>query len=112
MDELPKLECGVSLLTNFEKAKDCFDWEVGIHGIQIEFPDGKHTRTATYLPEVSREQGWTKSQTIDSLMRKGGYRHTVTTDIRKTVKLTRYQTEKCIVSYDDYIRSRRRHRPY
>jgi uncharacterized protein (TIGR00296 family) len=28
MDELPKLECGVSLLTNFEKAKDCFDWEV------------------------------------------------------------------------------------
>lgn len=28
LEEIPKLECGVSLLTNFEKAKDYTDWEV------------------------------------------------------------------------------------
>ena len=29
MEEVPKLECGVSLLTNFEKGLDYLDWEVG-----------------------------------------------------------------------------------
>lgn len=86
--------------------------QIGIHGIQIEFQDGKHTRTATYLPEVAREQGWTKPQTIDSLMRKGGYKHQVTNEMRSRVKLTRYQSEKCVATYDDFIRSQRRHRPY
>ena len=28
LDEVSRLECGVSLLTNFEKAKDYSDWEV------------------------------------------------------------------------------------
>ena len=28
IDEVPHLECGVSLLTNFEPAKDYLDWEV------------------------------------------------------------------------------------
>ena len=27
-EEVPKLECGVSLLTNFERAVDYMDWEV------------------------------------------------------------------------------------
>lgn len=39
--ELPRLSCAVSLLTNFEQAKDCYDWEVGKHGIEIEFEVSK-----------------------------------------------------------------------
>ncbi|XP_068810071.1 AMMECR1-like protein isoform X3 [Struthio camelus] len=75
-EELPKLFCSVSLLTNFEDANDYLDWEVrtgafgtlhqsrsvrvrvGIHGIRIEFINEKGVkRTATYLPEVAKEQG-------------------------------------------------------
>ncbi|XP_077641695.1 AMMECR1-like protein isoform X2 [Lonchura striata] len=57
-EELPKLFCSVSLLTNFEDASDYLDWEVGIHGIRIEFINEKGVkRTATYLPEVAKEQG-------------------------------------------------------
>lgn len=73
-EDVPKLECGVSLLTNFERASGYLDWEVifihvivvvilysalqiGVHGIQIEFPLKGVLKTATYLPEVSREQG-------------------------------------------------------
>jgi len=48
----------VSILTNFEDANDCMDWEVGIHGIRIEFiNENGSRRTATYLPEVAPEQG-------------------------------------------------------
>jgi len=36
-DELEKLECEVSLLTNFENAEDYLDWTIGTHGIQITF---------------------------------------------------------------------------
>ena len=33
-------------------------FQVGIHGIRIEFHNEKgHRKTATYLPEVAKEQG-------------------------------------------------------
>ena len=41
-DELKDLSCAVSLLTNFENAKNAFDWEIGKHGIQIEFTDSSY----------------------------------------------------------------------
>ncbi|KAM4547179.1 nuclear protein AMMECR1 isoform 1-T1 [Fundulus diaphanus] len=88
-DELPRLFCSVSLLTNFEDVGDYLDWEVGVHGIRIEFFNEKGSkRTATYLPEVAKEQGWDHIQTIDSLLRKGGYKAPITNDFRKTIKLT------------------------
>jgi len=31
------LTCGVSLLTDFEKVENPLDWEVGKHGIEIDF---------------------------------------------------------------------------
>jgi AMMECR1 domain-containing protein len=69
----------VSLLTDFEDVNDPFDWTVGEHGIHIHFGDpagqrGGKTLSATYLPDVASEQGWDKTETLDSAMRKAGYR--------------------------------------
>ena len=47
--------------------------------------------------------GWDQIQTIDSLLHKGGYKGLVTPDIRRSVKLTRYQSEKVTVIYQDYM---------
>ncbi|KAE9611805.1 putative AMMECR1 domain-containing protein [Lupinus albus] len=57
--ELPSLECTVSILTDYETANDYLDWEVGTHGIIIEFsdPDYNTRRNATYLPEVAADEG-------------------------------------------------------
>ena len=39
-------------------AADFLDWEIGVHGIRIEFYTERGSKkTATYLPEVPREQG-------------------------------------------------------
>ncbi len=55
-DELSKLNCSVSLLTNFEPAKSWNDWLIGTHGIRIEFLNEKgHKRNATYLPEIGKK---------------------------------------------------------
>lgn len=57
--------------------------------------------TATYLPEVMKEQGWTKQEAIDSLLRKGGYRGKITKDYcLSSIVLTRYQSEKFETNYD------------
>ncbi|MBN3287643.1 AMMR1 protein, partial [Polyodon spathula] len=112
-EELPRLFCSVSLLTNFEDVGDYLDWEVGVHGIRIEFFNEKGSkRTATYLPEVAKEQGWDHIQTIDSLLRKGGYKAPITNDFRKTIKLTRYRSEKVTINYTDYISLRQQHHHY
>ena len=129
-DELSKLHVSVSILRHFEEANDYLDWEIGKHGIRIEFSSGKgYKQTATFLPEVALEQGdwqihlrslsvhfvylstrflpsrrtgWTKVQTIDALLKKGDHKGAITPEFRKTIKLTRYQSEKLTASYQDY----------
>lgn len=106
-EELSFLFCSVSVLTNFEENVNCVDWEIGVHGIRIEFYNDKgHKRTATYLPEVAKEQGWNQIQTIDSLLRKGGFKGTITQDVRNSIKVTRYQSEKVTVDYKEYLASK------
>ncbi|KAG2226629.1 hypothetical protein INT45_005115 [Circinella minor] len=102
--EVPRLTCSVSLLINFEEGKDYMDWVIGVHGIWIEFiNDHGHKKTATYLPEVIPEQGWTKEEAIESLLRKGGYRGSINDKVLKSIKLTRYQSSKAQATYKEYI---------
>uniref|UniRef100_H3BCD0 AMMECR1 like n=1 Tax=Latimeria chalumnae TaxID=7897 RepID=H3BCD0_LATCH len=107
-EDLPKLFCSVSLLTNFEEASDYLDWEVGVHGIRIEFINEKGVkRTATYLPEVAKEQEYYKVQTV-SISLSLSHTHTpiASKDQRKTVQQDMYRSEKVTISYADYIASR------
>jgi hypothetical protein len=46
--------------------------------------------------------GWDHLEAIDSLLRKGGYRATITDAVRKAIKLTRYQSEKVKLNYADW----------
>jgi len=55
---------------------------------------------------VAAEQGWTKMQAIDSLLRKGGYRDRISESFRLSLKVTRYQSEKYCLTYDEYIKVR------
>lgn len=58
IDEFSRLHCSVSLLTDFETASQYNDWQIGVHGIRIEFTSEKgSSKAATYLPEVAVEQG-------------------------------------------------------
>lgn len=93
LSELPMLECAVSILTDFEQADHLFDWQVGVHGITIDFSHGSSRFSATYLPEVASEQGWDREQTLDSLCRKAGYRGAIKA-IQNSISVTRYQSEK------------------
>eukprot|EP00736_Rhodelphis_marinus_P007791 Rmarinus@m.25724 len=100
--ELPQLHCAVSLLSCFENGKNYLDWEIGTHGIIISFyADGSH-RSATYLPEVCRDEQWTKEYCIESLIRKAGFNGHVTQDLLDTIRLERYQSTKYEMSYEDY----------
>ena len=105
LDELPNLTCSVSLLVGFEDCLDCFDWTVGIHGIRIEFMNNGRVRSATYLPEVSSEQGWNQESTVLNLLYKGGYRKKVTQEFLSTIKTQRYRSEKLSINYQSWIDS-------
>ncbi|KVI07398.1 AMMECR1-like protein [Cynara cardunculus var. scolymus] len=91
--ELPFLQCTVSILTNYENAANHLDWEVGKHGIIIEFTD----------PDYNTKRGWTTIEAIDSLMRKAGYNGTITDSVRSRIRLTRYQSTLFTMHYTDYV---------
>lgn len=74
LKEVAHLSCSVSLLCSFERADSWQDWQIGTHGLIIEFTDPvmQCKRTATFLPEVAADQGWSQRQCIESLVRKAG----------------------------------------
>ena len=122
----------VSLLTDFEDGESYLDWTIGVHGFQITFPHPsllsppsssapsplsssshlprltakQRSFSATYLPEVIPDQGWTKIEAIDSAIHKAGWTGQITEDIRRSVKLRRYQTRKCVVTWDEFVQWR------
>ncbi|QCE05594.1 uncharacterized protein At2g38710 [Vigna unguiculata] len=104
-NELPFLECTVSILTDYETANNYLDWEIEKHGIIIEFSDPVYStrRSATYLPEVAANEGWTKTEAIDSLIRKSGYNGPITDELRMQLQLTRYQSTLFTMHYSEYV---------
>jgi uncharacterized protein (TIGR00296 family) len=96
--ELPQLECGISLLHSFEPAQNVLDWEIGVHGIRL-FVD---RCSATFLPEVAKEWNWTKDQTLLELAKKGGFRGKYDQEARDRSRLERYQSAKCVATWAEY----------
>ena len=100
--ELPSLEVAVTLLTDFEDCEDAMDWELGTHGIRISFVDRGRRYGSTYLPDVAPEQGWTKEETLVSLMRKAGSVGRKDTWQNIDLKVVRYQGKKESLRYPEY----------
>ncbi len=85
------------MLSKFERIHDPLDWEVGKHGIEIEFKDqnGKGPYRGTYLPHVASEQGWDQRETLQSLLQKAGYYGGSLDDLAgRFVLIRRYQSIK------------------
>ncbi|KAJ5384391.1 hypothetical protein N7517_002302 [Penicillium concentricum] len=70
---LPSLSCSLTLLGSFEPCTNAMDWSLDTHGLRISFIYRGRRYGATYLPDVAVEQGWTKEETVESLMRKAGW---------------------------------------
>ena len=49
--------------------------------------------------------GWTKLEAIDSLLRKGGFKASITDDFRCKIKLTRYKYLKASATYAQWLAS-------
>ncbi|CAK7240853.1 MAG: hypothetical protein STHCBS139747_002303 [Sporothrix thermara] len=102
--ELPHLEVAVTLLTDFEPAPGGVeDWEIGKHGLRISFSSNGYHYGATYLPDVAVEQGWTKEQTVLSLMRKAGWNGRRDAWRKVDLRIVRYQGRKKSLSYRKFM---------
>lgn len=100
--ELPSLEVAVTLLTDFEDCDDAMDWELGTHGIRISFRDGGRRYGSTYLPDVAPEQGWTKEETMVSLIRKAGWMGKKDKWHDLDLKVVRYQGKRIDLRYPEF----------
>ncbi|MBW0467983.1 hypothetical protein O181_007698 [Austropuccinia psidii MF-1] len=58
--------------------------------------------SATYLPDVAAEQGWSKAETIDSAIRKAGWNGIITAALRNSLIIERYQSSKWTVTYQEW----------
>jgi AMMECR1 domain-containing protein len=78
--------------------------QIGIHGIIIEFEDSNgNYYSATYLPDVASEQGWSHLEAVTSLMKKAGFRRSVSPAMLQKLKVTRYRSSKHKLTYQEYL---------
>jgi len=104
-DELPRLHCTVQLLGLFEPCA-LYDWSIGEHGLNISFNERGVLRSAVYLPDVIAEQGWTKVEAIDSLIRKSGCEAPITDELRKSLEVQRFISTRFSVPYEAWAAQR------
>lgn len=91
----------VSILTDFEEIEDPYDWELGVHGLQVHFVYKGRGRSATFLPDVAPEQGWSQDDTLEHLFRKGGWDGAG--DWRELqIDLERYQSSRASITHEKY----------
>ncbi|KAF2661633.1 hypothetical protein K491DRAFT_619298 [Lophiostoma macrostomum CBS 122681] len=100
--ELPTLECGVTLLTDFEPIASPLDWAIGTHGLRISFTYHGRRYGSTYLPDVAKEQGWSKEETMVSLMRKAGWSGRKDDWRKVELHVVRYQGKQVRLRYPEW----------
>ena len=122
MDEVAHLAVTVSLLHKFEDdLVDPYDWELGIHGVQLNYFDTKQGKnyTATFLPDVAPEQSnllsvmfncyflqdWNQQETVQRLLLKSGYKGEGVDE--RTLKITRYQVMKESLTFQEYTEGKK-----
>ncbi len=68
LDEVPKLEVEISVLTPTKPVLGPGEIVVGRDGVLLQ----KGARSAVFLPQVAPEQGWGREEMLDNLARKAG----------------------------------------
>lgn len=103
--ELSTLECSVSILGDIEKCSNPFDWELGVHGINVYMQTHSSEKVlfGTFLPEIAMRQGWSKRETVEFALRKGGWRDQITDKVIKNITVYRYKTHKYSATWDEYM---------
>ena len=56
----------------------------------------------TFLPEVAKDQEWDQHTTLNYLVRKAGF-NGKWESIKDTLKVTRYQSIKIFMTYQEYM---------
>ncbi len=82
---------------NFENAKDCYDWEIGKHGISVKF--GSYGWT--FLPQVMIENNYCKTETLENLIKCAGYSGELK-DVEKKMKTIKFQSILLTMNYYEY----------
>lgn len=72
-------------------------WKLGTNGIRLAYKG----LSATFLPEVAEEQGWTHTETVVNLLRKAGFKDDIDMDVLRKVRIRTYETTTCAMDYPE-----------
>ena len=100
LQELPQLQVSVSILINFSKKplEDPLNFEIGKHGVSLDFTHKGKEYSSTFLPEVAQEEGWNQLDTINELLEKCEFPGEPKTAIEK-MKITTYESAKVSMTF-------------
>ena len=101
-EELPAVTCSVTILSQMTQIDKWDNWEIGRHGIYMDYKEGGNNYSATFLPSVIEDQGWSKQQTFENLLPKSGCRARATPEVLNKCVVHTYEGTKSHMAYDEY----------
>ena len=110
-EEISDLHLSLSFLYDLEKIEKWQDWEIGVHGVYVEFWDhiDQCFRSATYLPEVMVINGWDREQAFRRCLRKSGFKggfmgfELFRKELQRGIFVMRYKSSKGYMSYNEFV---------
>ena len=102
-EELPGIRVVVSVLSAPVKVGGWQEWTPGVHGVAMSYEGADRPYATTFLPQVIKEQGWTREQTFEHLFRKAGYEGPVTPDMFEKCEVSAYTGTVCKLPYTAYV---------
>ncbi|KAL6076815.1 Chaperone protein DnaJ [Balamuthia mandrillaris] len=105
-EDISQLGVSVSLVLEdtYETIEDPTDWLVGVHGIRVTFQLKGQLCQKVYTPETIVARGWKQQEAVDACIRKAGYTGNITPEFLSGVKLTRFQTSTCTITFREYLK--------
>lgn len=102
LEDVPYLMLTITYIFNFEKCRHVYDWEIGKHGIKINFKVRGKSYSSTFLPDVASHHNFTHESTIKKLIRKAEFHGEITEELLNRIEIERYQGVSCSMTYTDY----------
>lgn len=105
-EELKNFSMSVSILEPLMQTKDIYDWEIGTHGVYVNFNDHKGTNfNACYLPEVPIINKWDQKLTLDRCVKKSGFADKLghLDDVAHNMVVLKFKSIKSGVNCKDYL---------
>ena len=99
--EILDLTVRITWITKVMKDRGIFDWDLGVHGIQMDCELNGVAYCSSILPNTIKKNRWSKRQAILELLRRAGFEGEWATVVKR-MRITAFECKSISLYYRNW----------